>query len=132
MEFIKYNANPKNKKTGDCMIRALSKALDKSWTECYTDLFNNTLKTCYSVSDKKNLKSYLKKLGYEMEKMPRKENNKRYTIEEFADNLAKKNETYIILIANHITVIKDKILYDTWNCKHKSVGNYWIIKNGNN
>lgn len=131
MEFIQFNPNPKNKKTGDCMVRALSKALEKSWEECYTELFHNTLKTGYSVSDKKNLKSYLKKLGYEMEKMPRKRDNKRYTVEEFANYLAKENETYIISVANHITVIKNKILYDIWNCKNKSVGNYWIIRSSN-
>lgn len=30
-----YNPNPKNKQTGDCVVRALCKALDKSWDEVY-------------------------------------------------------------------------------------------------
>ena len=34
---------------------------------------------------------------------------------------------YIVKVANHITVVKNKELYDTWNCSNKSVGNYWII-----
>lgn len=33
--FIKYNANPKDLKTGDCVIRALSKGLNKSWDDIW-------------------------------------------------------------------------------------------------
>ena len=76
---------------------------------------------------KKYWKQYLKDFGYKMEKMPKKLNGKRYTVEEFINELAYNKQTYIIKIANHLTVVKDKKLYDTWNCKNKCVGNYWII-----
>ena len=33
MEFIEYNANPKHLKTGDCVIRAISFALNKDYIE---------------------------------------------------------------------------------------------------
>ena len=38
MAYINYNANPKGLKTGDCVIRALSKATGKSWDEVYAEL----------------------------------------------------------------------------------------------
>ena len=62
-----------------------------------------------------------------MEKMPRKLDGKRYTVSEFCDEIAKPNMTYIISVANHLTCVRDKALVDTWNCGHKSVGNYWIV-----
>ena len=34
-----YNPNPHNKSVGDCVIRALSKALNKTWDETFIDLF---------------------------------------------------------------------------------------------
>lgn len=69
----------------------------------------------------------MKKLGYEIQKMPVRDDRTRYTLEEFCDELAKPNIIYIVKVANHITVVKNKDLYDTWNCSNKSVGNYWII-----
>ena len=127
MKFEKFNANPKNKKTGDCVVRALAVALNKTWIDTYKELFENTLKTFYSVSSKNNYKNYLQKLNIEMQKMPKKENGKRYTIAEFVDNRADKNATYIISVANHLTVVKQGVLIDTWDCSKKSIGNYWKI-----
>ena len=36
--FIQYNPNPEGKSTGDCVIRALTKALNKSWEQVYVEL----------------------------------------------------------------------------------------------
>lgn len=127
MEFIKYNNNPKQKRTNDCVIRALSLGLNKSWKDVYKDLTNLGIKKGLMLNDRNNWKQYLKDFGYKMEKMPKKLNGKRYTVEEFINELAYNKQTYIIKIANHLTVVKDKKLYDTWNCKNKCVGNYWII-----
>lgn len=128
MEFVNYNHNPKQKKTNDCVIRAISFATGKTWQDVYKDLAELGVKHCLMPNDRKNWKAYLKKLGYNMEKMPKTLSNKRYTVEEFANEIAFKNHTYIIKVAKHLTVIKGKKLYDTWNCKDKCVGNYWIIQ----
>lgn len=127
MEFVNYNNNPKQKRTNDCVIRALSLGLNKSWEDVYKDLTNLGIKKGLMLNDRNNWKQYLKDFGYKMEKMPKKLNGKRYTVEEFINELAYNKQTYIIKIANHLTVVKDKKLYDTWNCKNKCVGNYWII-----
>lgn len=126
--FIKYNNNPKNKKTGDCVIRAISFATNNTWENTYRELTELGIKNCLILNDTNNWRKYLKLLGYEQQKMPRKADNTRYTVHEFCNQLAKKDVTYIIKVANHITVVKDKDLYDTWDCSNKSVGNYWIIK----
>lgn len=34
----KYNPNPLSKLVGDCVIRALTKALDRTWGEIYLGL----------------------------------------------------------------------------------------------
>lgn len=36
--YINYNPNPQGIKTGDCVVRALTLALNKSWHEAYIQL----------------------------------------------------------------------------------------------
>ncbi len=128
MEFIRYNNNPKSKRTGDCVVRAIALVTNRSWEAIYSELAEQGIKEGLMPNSRENWKKYLKKLGYEMQKMPKKENGKRFTIEEFANQLAKENKTYIIKVAKHLTVVKNKNLYDTWNCSTRCVGNYWIIE----
>ena len=60
--------------------------------------------------------------------MPRRSDRTRYTLEEFATEIAEENKIYLVRLAGHLTVIKNKNLIDTWNCSYKSVGNYWIVE----
>ena len=39
-EWEFFNPNPQNRETGDCVIRALSKATDRSWVSVYDELCN--------------------------------------------------------------------------------------------
>ena len=127
MEFIKYNKNPKNKKTNDCVIRAIATATNSSWEYIYSQLAEQGLKNGLMINDRRNWIKYLKNLGYEKQAMPRKEDRTRYTLEEFATEIAEEDKIYIVKLAKHITVIKNKNLIDTWNCSYKCVGNYWVI-----
>lgn len=128
MKYVSYNANPMLRKTGDCVIRAICTALDKPWKEVYKGMFDIAMETGYAISCKENYKLYLEQQGYEMCKMPKRENGKRYTVESFTDMFGKYGYNYVLNLANHVTCIKGDTLYDIWNCKKKSVGNYWQIK----
>jgi len=127
MKFINYNANPKYKKTGDCVIRAICTALNDSWEDTYRGMLDVALRKGYAISSKDNYECYLKERGILKQKMPRKFDRTRYTVEEFADRLAKPNMTYIVTVANHLTVIINNDLYDLWNAGRKCVGNYWEV-----
>lgn len=41
-KFIYYNPNPLEKRTGDCVIRALTKLLDMDWDTVFIDLFTKS------------------------------------------------------------------------------------------
>ncbi len=128
MEFVKFNANPKGRKTGDCVVRAICTALNESWEETYKGMLDVALDTGYAISCRDNFEEYLKRKGYPKEKMPKKPSGKKYTVEEFCDVIAKNKYTYVISIANHVTVVRNHNIYDLWDCSRKSVLNYWIIK----
>ena len=126
-KFENYNANPFKKKTGDCVIRAVCVALKEDWEDTYKGMFEVAMKTGYAISCKENYQEYLKQKGYEMKKMPKKENGKRYTLKEFIEQLANPKKNYVVNLANHLTCIEKGTLVDIWNCSKKSVGNYWEI-----
>lgn len=130
MQFINYNANPRGRKTSDCVIRAICTALNNTWEDTYRSLVDYSIKQSLMCNEKRALMGYLKAKGYEMKKMPKHKNNTRYTIAEFIDTIAEPKATYILSVANHLTTVRDKTLLDTFNCGKKFVGNYWQISSG--
>ena len=85
--YKEYNANFKNKKTTDCVVRAISVALNKSWEDTFKELSAYTLKTGYMWNDNGacGFKKFLKIKGYEKQKMPRRKDNTRYTVKDFIE-----------------------------------------------
>ena len=124
MEFIKENKNPKTDRAGDCVIRALAKAENKSWEEIFQDLVKISLKKCRLPNEKKVYEQYLKDLGYTKYKMPVKPNGKKYTVKEYFTKTNKK--PIVVTTRKHMTCIIDNKLYDTWDCSNKVLSNYWI------
>lgn len=128
--WIEYNANPKNKNTDDCTIRAISLATGQSWDDVFHDLCALCANERLMPSDPKSYNKYLKKLGWVKNKQPRKENNKKYTGEEFCKEIAKPGVNYIAHIGgHHIVCIKDQHVWDTWNSIYGCIGNYWTKEN---
>lgn len=124
MIFQKTNINPKQwKKEGDCVVRAIATASSERWEDTYWSLCLLGKKKCMMPNSKLLYEAYLKQEGWEKHKMPKHSDGTRYTVEELIDELPKK--TLIISMANHLTCAKAGTLIDTWNCSHKSVGNYW-------
>lgn len=128
MQFIKYNANPYGIKTGDCVIRAISTALNTSWAKVYKEMLEVALETGYAISCTENYTEYLKRKGFEKQKMPKKSNGGKYRLHEFIDELADPNGVYVVNICNHATCVDRKTIYDLWDCRNKCVLNYWKIK----
>lgn len=125
--FTYHNENPKgSKSSGDCVVRAIAFATGKGWDTVFSDLCALGLKMKAMPNDDKVYRAYLKQLGLVQMKQPRKSNNKKFTVKEFAECSSRRG-TYIISVANHLTVVKERKIIDTWDCGDKCVGNYWTI-----
>lgn len=119
--FVYYNANPENIKIGDCVIRAISTALDKPYTDILYQLYDISnyfncdilVKDCYSIllSDYYNLKCY--------DGMGR-------TVKEVAEDFF--NDTLIIRIEGHLTCSKKGDIIDIWNPSNERVDYFWVVK----
>ena len=126
MKYIKYNSNPGKRKSGDCVVRAIAKATGKEWLDTFDGLVKISRKHYTMPSEKFTFTAYLKQEGFTMCRMPKHADNRRYTVEQFADE--NPQGIYIISVCKHLTVLIDGTLYDTWDCSRKAVGNYWTAE----
>lgn len=125
--FVFHNENPKGSlRAADCVIRAIAKATKQDWETVFMDLVKIALEIKDVPTSKLVYKQYLAEQGYPMQKQPKKTDNTKYTAAEFAKKF--KQGTYIISLANHLSVIVNGKIYDTWDCSKCCVGNYWEVK----
>lgn len=125
IKFEKYNNNPKNKKTSDCVVRALSFATQKPYNQVIDELVEIYKKTGYCFNEKRCYEKYLEQNNFIKYKQPRKVDGSKYLVGEI-DKLISKSDLVVISIANHLTAVNTYTLYDLWDCRKKSIGNFWV------
>lgn len=126
MYFENYNANPSNKKTGDCVIRALSKALDKRWDVVYMDLCELGFELKVMPNDDECYMEYLKSKGYNKQTIKVTKGSKRPTVTSFTKE--HQEGTYILRVANHLVTVCDGKYYDIWDSGDCCLYGFWKIK----
>ena len=126
--FKQVNVNPKGRKTGDCSTRAIVGVTGLPYTEALKLQMQWALKTFYDPTSKQVMEKVLAKFGYIKMKQPRKPNGKKYTVGEMDKLLTKKQmkEGVLVTVARHHTCITDGCVQDLWDCRGKTVGNYYI------
>jgi hypothetical protein len=118
-EFV--NVNPCNKRLGDCVIRALSLALNQQWERTYIDLCIEGLCQCDLPSSNSVWGAYLLSKGF-----------KKYPIldtlafEEFATT--HPDGLYIVATGSHVAVVRDGVLLDNWDSSDEQVSYYFARK----
>ena len=128
--FTFYNANPKNKYTADCIIRAIATATEVPYNDVVMGLAELQCKT--GMADPYD--KYLASLGWLKHPQPRKYDNTKYTGKEFCEFIQKHNidnpkyplNNVIAHIGGHhiVAIIKGKV-HDIWNSTDGCIGNYW-------
>lgn len=124
--FIKENVNPKGWKTGDCVVRALAKATQKSWDETYQELCDIGLKKKRMPSDSCCSRKYLLDHGFtEMKQMKDAYGNK-MSVGELADYYKDGNYVLVVHTRRHLTCILLGDIIDSWNTSYQTAGYYYI------
>lgn len=121
--FHYYNANPKNRITGDCSFRAISTALNQDYNQTVMEMAETMCETGYALNDKKGEEAYLKTKGWIKHSQPKHADGTKYTGTEFCKEF---EGTCIAHIGgHHIVCIKDGKVWDTWDSTNGCIGNYW-------
>lgn len=110
--WIECNLNPKNKRVGDCVIRAIAKNMGVSWENVYVDV------SCkgYDLRDMPSANhvwdAYLKEYGFKRYTISNT-CPECYTIRDFAyDNPKGK---YIVATGSHVVAVENGDYFDTWD-----------------
>ena len=123
--FVYYNRNPKNKFTEDCVVRALSLAIDIPYEQVVMDLAQLSCQTGYAFSSRNLVARYLSSKGWIKHQQPRAKDNTKYTGKQFCKLFSR----YPVIIASvgghHISCVIEGKFYDTWDCTEGCVGNFW-------
>jgi hypothetical protein len=133
ISFEKVNVNPKGRKTGDCSTRAIANTLNISWEEALELQMEEALKCYYDPTSKQVVERVLARFGWVKMPQPKRMDlctgrEKKYTVGDMDLVLDKKQmeEGVLVTVANHHTCIKDGVVQDLWDCRRKSVGNYYV------
>ena len=110
--FVFCNPNPEKNLVGDCVIRAVSIALNQDWQTTYLGV---TVKgfELYDMPSSNNVwGDYLEEKGFERFSIPNTCPNC-YTIKDFCKDNSKG--IYVIGTGSHAIAIIDGDYYDTWD-----------------
>lgn len=139
--FHFYNANPKGKMTTDCVIRAISTALEQSYEQTLREMAEMTISSGYMLNENKGMDKYLKSKGWIKCKSPRKDDGTKYTGQEFCRtlmhpiyseelDLCRQGFEINHIVANigghHTVAIKSGQVWDTWNSTQGTIGIVWV------
>ena len=106
-----FNCNPKGNRVGDCVIRAISKALNQSWEDTYIDLTIQGYLMGDLLSSNAVWGAYLKNKGFTRD-IVSNDCPECYTINDFCEEYPQG--VYIIGTGSHAVCVIDGTIYDTW------------------
>lgn len=139
--FMYFNANPKHRVTGDCWLRAVCTGLGEDYNKVLKEMCDVHLKTGYEMSCDRAVDMYLASKGWVKHRQPRKDDNTKYTGEDFCHWLSvnypngRLGNVICNIGGHHMVAIKPtnhgdgincryKVL-DIWNSTRGCIGNYW-------
>lgn len=101
MAYVFFNNNPKKQRVGDCVIRAIGKAVGQDWTDAYIGLCSEGLVFKDLPSSNYVWGMYLKKYGFE-EHMISSVCPNCMTVSEFLEAITDKNPKDIWMVMDEL------------------------------
>lgn len=123
--FVSYNANPVNKRVGDCTIRAISKALNQDWEKTFAEISLQGFMLSDMPSANHVWGAYLKSKGFERYIIPDTCPDC-YTVKDFCEDHPRG--TFILAISGHVVAVIDGQYFDTWDSGNEVPIYYWKRK----
>lgn len=114
-----YNANSKGKFVNDCVIRSISFAENKTWGDTYDELSRIAKRNGILLDDVNFIEPLL---DYRYDRVKTCYND---TVRDFIE--VHPRGTYLITMPNHITVVRNGVLYDTFDCRDRVLRDVWEV-----
>lgn len=120
--FVYYNPNPEWILVGDCVVRALSKLLCRSWLDIYTGICAQGAIMHDMPSSNRVWGGYLRRMGFVKEMLPNTCPDC-YTVRDFC--LDHPYGKYVLMLDGHVVAVEDGNYYDTWDSGDETPMFYW-------
>lgn len=120
--FREYNPNPNARRVGDCVVRALCKALDQTWIRTFLGLVLESCVLCDMPSSNSVWGQYLRQNGFIRSILP-DECTGRYTVADFAAQ--NPHGVYVLATGSHVVCVADGDWYDTWDSGSETPAYFW-------
>lgn len=122
-QYYQPNSKDLKDKYGDCVMRALTKVLNRTWLEIFDAIVPISRELQCPYNSKTCYETFLKINGFEYTGISNKKGSKRPTVKEFA--LKHRTGTYYLNLANHCVAVVNGIYYDTWDCGSSCLYGFW-------
>lgn len=125
--WVQYNPNPvRSDGVGDCSVRAIAKALDLTWEQAYARLALNGYLMGDVISSDLVWGSVLRQAGFTRELVPNTCPDC-YTVDEFCKD--HPEGLFVIKSNDHVAVVKNGVLFDSWDSSMNTPIYYWTKQN---
>jgi len=122
MAYVYFNNNPQNQRVGDCAVRAVSKALGKTWEDAYSALCSTGFEYCDMPSSNYVWGMLLRRYGFNQKMIPSICPNCT-TVARFAEE--HPNGRYVLACQNHVVCVDSGNWYDSWDSSDEIVLYYF-------
>ena len=123
--WIEFNPSPTGRRVGDCVVRAIAKALDVDWEKSYMMLAANGFGMGDMPSSDSVWGSVLRQHGFYRESIPNTCPDC-YTVRDFCKDNPKG--TFVLGFGGHVATVVDGDLYDSWDSSDEIPVYVWYRK----
>lgn len=120
--FVKYNPNPSQQRTGDCVIRAITIVTGKSWEQVYLELVAQGFVMAAMPSENDVWGTYLERMGFSRHVIPNT-CPQCYTVRDFAYDHPRGE--YVLGTGTHVIAVVNGDYYDSWDSGSEVPIFYW-------
>lgn len=112
MAYIQRNINPCLRSVGDCAVRALAVATNKSWEETYAELCMLGFQMCDMPNSNEVISAFMRKNGFQKRLIPNYLPD-RYSIQDFTND--NPYGVYVLGTGSHVVAVVDGDYIDIWD-----------------
>jgi hypothetical protein len=123
--YCEYNPNPNGKRVGDCVIRAIAKAMNMSWDAAYASIALQGYLMKDIMSSNVVWGEYLRRHGYKRYVIPDTCPDC-YTVREFCEDHPEGK--YILATGSHVVVAEDGCYFDAWDSGDETPVYFWRLR----
>ena len=114
-----FNKNNRGNFVNDCVVRAIATAEHTTWDEAYDKLSDLAQYEGTLLDDSEFVENYLDTHYIRVPHYSK-------TVDEFAGEYSKG--IYLVTMPNHITVIINGVVYDTFDCRDREMWCGWLVE----